>query len=60
MKRFVPKLAEIIDRCKIKWDKQTIVNTDDDLADRLFQAAVNLLAEVGAYFPGTNRVMEFT
>lgn len=60
MKRFVPKLAEIIDRYKIKWNRQTIVNTDDDLADRVFQAAVDLLAEVGAYCPDTNRVMEFT
>ena len=38
MNRFVPKLAEIIDRYKIKWDRQTIVNSDDDLADRVFQA----------------------
>lgn len=60
MKRFVPKLRELIDRYKIKWDKQTIVNTDDDLADRVFQAAVDLLVEVGAYCPDTNRVMEFT
>ena len=48
MRRFVPKLAEIIERYKIKWDRQTIVSTDDDLADRVFQAAVDLLAEVGA------------
>jgi len=60
MNRFVPKLAEIIDRYKIKWDRQTIVNSDDDLADRVFQAAVDLIAEAGAYCPDTNRVMEFT
>ena len=60
MQRFVPKLAEIIDRYKIKWDKQTIVNSDDDLADRVFQAAVDLIAEAGAYCSDTNRVMEFT
>ena len=60
MKRFVPKLSELIARYKIKWDKETIVNTDDDLTDRVFQAAVDLLAEAGAYCPETNRVMEFT
>ncbi len=60
MNRFVPKLAEIIDRYKIKWDRQTIVNSDDDLADRVFQAAVDLIAEAGAYCPDTNRVMEFS
>jgi hypothetical protein len=60
MKRFVPALAEIIGRYQIKWDKQTIVNTDNDLADRVFQAAIDLLAEVGAYCPDTNRVMNFS
>jgi methylamine--corrinoid protein Co-methyltransferase len=60
MNHFVPKLAEIIDRYKIKWDRQTIVNSDDDLADRVFQAAVDLIAEAGAYCPDTNRVMQFS
>jgi hypothetical protein len=60
MNRFVPELKEVIERYKIKWDRNTIVNTDDDLADRLFQAAVDLLAEAGAYCPDTNRVMEFS
>ena len=60
MKRFVPKLREVIERHQIKWDKSTIVNTDDDLADRVFQAAVDLISETGAYCPDTNRVMQFT
>jgi len=60
MGRFVPKLAEVIARYKIKWDKNTIVNTDDDLADRVFQAAIDLLAETGAYCSDSNRVMEFS
>ena len=60
MKRFVPTLKTVIARYKITWNKTTIVNTDDDLADRIFQAAVDLLAEAGAYCPDTNRVMEFT
>jgi methylamine---corrinoid protein Co-methyltransferase len=60
MKRYVPKLQELIARYKIKWDKETIINTDDDLNDRVFQAAVDLLAEAGAYCPETNRVMLFT
>jgi len=60
MNHFVPKLAKIIDRYKIKWDRETIVNSDDDLADRVFQAALDLIAEAGAYCPDTNRVMQFT
>jgi hypothetical protein len=60
MNRFVPKLREMIDRYHIKWDRQTIVNRDDDLADRVFQAAIDLLSEAGAYCPDTNRVMAFS
>jgi methylamine--corrinoid protein Co-methyltransferase len=60
MKRYVPKLAEVVARHGVKWDKETIVNTDDGLADRVFEAAVDLVAEAGAYCPETNRVMEFT
>ncbi len=60
MTRFVPKIQEVVDRYKIKWDKNTLVNTDDDLTDRVFQAAIDLIAEAGAYCPDTNRVMEFT
>jgi methylamine--corrinoid protein Co-methyltransferase len=60
MKRYVPKLSELLARHGVKWDKQTIINTDDDLTDRVFRAAVDLIAEAGAYCPETNRVMEFT
>jgi methylamine--corrinoid protein Co-methyltransferase len=60
MGRFVPKLAEVIARHGIRWDRNTIVNTDDDLADRVFQAAIDLLAETGAYCSDTNRVMIFS
>ena len=60
MKRYVPKLAEVIARHKVKWDKATIINTDDVLTDAVFEAAVDLIAEAGAYCPETNRVMQFT
>ncbi|HQJ27533.1 MAG TPA: monomethylamine:corrinoid methyltransferase [Thermoleophilia bacterium] len=60
MKRYVPKLSEVIARHKVKWDKQTIINTDDTLTDAVFEAAVDLIAEAGAYCPETNRVMQFS
>ncbi len=60
MKRLVPKLQEVISRRQVKWDRSTIVNTDDDLIDRVFDASVDLIAEAGAYCPDTNRVMEFS
>ncbi|MFP4284586.1 MAG: monomethylamine:corrinoid methyltransferase, partial [Desulfovermiculus sp.] len=60
MKHFVPKIQEVIKRHGVKWDKQTIVNTDDALTDRVFEAAVDLIAEAGAYCPDTNRIMQFS
>jgi methylamine--corrinoid protein Co-methyltransferase len=60
MKHFVPKIQEVIKRHGVKWDKQTIVNTDNDLIDHVFEAAVDLIAEAGAYCPDTNRIMQFS
>ncbi len=60
MKRFIPTLGELVTKYKITYDPARILNTEDDLADRVFEAAVDLLAEAGAYCPDTNRVMEFT
>jgi len=55
----VPKLKELVAKSKIKYNSERILNTEDDLIDRVFEGAVDLLAEVGAYCPDTNRVMEF-
>ncbi|MFQ6094456.1 MAG: monomethylamine:corrinoid methyltransferase, partial [bacterium] len=60
MNRFIPKLGELVTKYRIRYDPERILNTDDDLADRVFEAAIDLLAEAGAYCPDTNRVMEFT
>jgi len=47
MKRYVPKLAEVIARHKVKWDKETIINADDTLTDAVFEAAEALAARIG-------------
>jgi len=41
-------------------DLNNLVNTDDDLADAIFQAAVDLLSEVGVYCQDTERIIELS
>lgn len=40
-------------------EKDQVVNQDDDLADRLFEAAVDFLAECGIYCTSTGRLITF-
>jgi methylamine--corrinoid protein Co-methyltransferase len=40
-------------------EKDRVVNQDDELADRLFEAAVDFLAECGIYCTSTGRVITF-
>ena len=60
MRRLVPALRSAIKDCGVAWDKETFVNADDDLADRVFEAALRVLEAVGIYCPDTDRVMEFS
>lgn len=43
----------------IQMEKDRVVNQDDDLADRVFEAAVDFLAECGIYCTSTGRVIKF-
>ena len=44
----------------IAYDPDTPVPSDDDLADRLYRAAVDFVVEVGVYCPDTKSVIRFT
>jgi methylamine--corrinoid protein Co-methyltransferase len=44
----------------LRWDKHSVVPNDPDLADRVFQAALELATEVGAYCINTERVIQFS
>ncbi len=59
MKRYVPKLTEVIARHG-EVGQADHHQPDDVLTDAVFEAAVDLIAEAGAYCPETNRVMQFT
>lgn len=56
--RLVTKnIRQAVKDCDIQVDRETIINQDDDLADRVWTAAVEFLAETGVYCQTTNRVI---
>jgi methylamine--corrinoid protein Co-methyltransferase len=59
-KRFIPKMREVIKKYEIKYDPKTPVPSDDDLADRIWQAAVEFFLDVGVYNQDTHRIITFT
>lgn len=50
-----PTIKRLIEVYSIKFDGSVIVPGDDDLADRVFQAGMELAAEVGMFCQSTNR-----
>ena len=57
---FVPKLREVTRKYKIKFDPDMPIPWDDDLADRVFQAAVEFYSQVGTYCIDTERIIKFS
>lgn len=60
LKVLVPKLRAIIKKYGIIYDSATPVPSNDQLADDVFHAGVELCAEVGCYCKDTSRVIRFT
>ncbi len=60
LKTFIPKLRDVVSEHRIEYSSETPVPADDDLADRVYEAAVDFLARVGVYCQDTNRVIQFT
>lgn len=50
---------KVCEKYHIVYDPQTPVPSDDDLADRVYQAAIDFLAQSGVYCPDTHRVIKF-
>jgi len=44
----------------LRWDKHSVIPNDPDLADRVFQAALELAVETGVYCINTERVIQFS
>lgn len=57
--KFAMKMRELVGRYGIKYTPERFM-VDDAVADAVFHAGVDLLAEVGLYHLDTQRVIEFT
>lgn len=60
MKVLIPKVREVVERYKIRYDPETPCPSDDDLADRIYQAALDLYVDAGTYVIDTERVIQFS
>ncbi len=62
-KKFDMQLAaaarQLAEKYDIRYNSQKVVPDDDDLADRLYQAALDLFLEVGIYCRDTGRLIQF-
>lgn len=48
------------EKYKLKFDRSKIIPTDTDMIDRLFQAGLEMLVEMGVYCMDTGRVIKYT
>ena len=58
--RLARRTQELVKEFQITFDPQLVCPSDDAMADRVFQAAVQLLVDVGSYHLDTERVIHFT
>lgn len=54
------RLKELVEKFEIKYNFNHVVNEDDAMADRLFEAAFILATEIGLYCLDTNRVAKYS
>jgi methylamine--corrinoid protein Co-methyltransferase len=60
MKVFIPQIRKVVKEFGIKYDRENPVPSDNAMADKVFNAAVEFMSRVGVYCVDTNRVMEFS
>lgn len=53
-------IKRLVEKYAIKYEKQTVVPDDDDLADRIFQAGLEFAVEIGMFCQDTNRRIMWT
>ena len=51
---------ELVEKYTLEWDAQQVIPDNPDLADRVFQAAMDLAAGSGIYCISTGRVIQFS
>jgi methylamine--corrinoid protein Co-methyltransferase len=60
VKVFIPTLRRVVKEYGIQYDRENPVPADDEATDKLFNAAVDFLSQVGVYCQDTNRVIHFS
>jgi len=55
-----PAIKKLVQKYDIKYRKEVFVPSDDDLADRVFQAGLDLAVEVGLFCQNTSRRITWT
>lgn len=60
MQQVAANVLKLQKKYDIKWDGRTLVNLDDDLADRCWAAGKELLLTAGLYSANSRRVIRFT
>jgi methylamine--corrinoid protein Co-methyltransferase len=51
---------QIVKKYNIKFDPEQVIPSDDDLADRMYQAGAELFVELGVYCKDTGRIIKFS
>jgi len=52
--------SQLVKKHKIEWDHEHIVTDDPQLADAVFRAGFELVAQIGAYCRNTERIIELS
>ncbi len=60
MKRLSAAVPALQKKYEIHWDGKTLLNQDDEMADRLWQAGRELLLSAGIFSMGSRRVIEIS
>lgn len=59
-KLVAPTIKRLVQKYGIRYSGEVVVNCDDDLADRVFQAGMDFACEVGVFHQGTSRRITWT
>jgi methylamine---corrinoid protein Co-methyltransferase len=57
--RVVQPIRRLVKKYQLAWEPERVIPADPDLADRVYQAALELACETGSYSLSTGRVLEF-
>ena len=58
--KLIKRIRQLVKEYGIKYDANNLVPADDDMADRVFQAGLQLFVEFGAYCQSSERQILFS